>query len=36
MDGNWTYFWFMLTVFFGVCGWVGFSAVKIAQNPSEH
>lgn len=33
---NWIYFWFMITVFFTVCAWVGWSATKIcAPEPAD-
>ena|GEM_PF-2713738 len=36
---NWTYFWFMISIFFIVTGWVGSAALGIyreGQSPSDH
>lgn len=33
---NWVYFYFMLAVFFGVTGWVGYMSAKIMSESTEH
>lgn len=32
---NWIYFWFMLSMFFAVCTWVGYLTIKIVNEPAE-